>query len=132
MSLDASAFISPDGNITGDMFPDDVDLEERAQGYLDALSSIIGSTLTGDKLDSALYYGVYVRFYEAAAAIAIAQPTQGTLVDQASVQWATNRSDQYLKLAAKYQAMYNGVFATDTPPPSKYPSGAVPTRVTAP
>jgi hypothetical protein len=131
MAASPDSFISPAGEITGEMFPDE-DIEERAQGYLATVTADVGTSLTGAKLDVAIREGVYVLFYEAAAAKVINEPVQGNLADQGSAMWAQNRADMYLRMAEMHRERYNLAFIPEGSPPPKVPFGAVPTRITAP
>lgn len=130
MAITPDLFISPVGEITGEMFPDE-DLEERAQQLLALVVAEVGTSLSGAKLDTAHLEGTYVKFYEAAAAKVIGEPVQGNLADQGSAMWAQNRADMYLRMAEMHQQRYNAAFILDNPPPS-VPYGAVPTIIIGP
>ena len=131
----AESFISPEGDLTEEMFPGE-DLEERVEKYITALQPNLESLITGDedKLGRALNAAVYARAFRAAAAKAVGEPIMGNLVDQGSVQYAQDRADQFLQLADLYQKDLDAILAglVTTVVPVKYPSGAVTLKITAP
>lgn len=131
----AETFISPVGDLTEEMFPGE-DLEERVDGYLSAITPGLQSAIVGDddKLERAVLASVYARAFRAAAAKAVGEPIMGNLVDQGSVQYAQDRARQFLDLAELYQKDLDAILGSleTTVIPVRFPSGAVPTRITAP